>query len=89
LDLARQLKASGILKADWDPTKHPRLAGRKPRQRRWRIRARRRCAERFHSWRFECAAHTGSIYNSRAARSSGRSSLSVRDLASPGSATEY
>jgi hypothetical protein len=24
IELARQLKASGLLKADWDPTKHPR-----------------------------------------------------------------
>jgi hypothetical protein len=30
LDLARQLKASGLLKADWDPTKHPRWSAGSP-----------------------------------------------------------
>jgi hypothetical protein len=30
IELARQLKASGLLKADWDPTKHPRWPAGSP-----------------------------------------------------------
>ena len=30
IDLARSLKASGLLKADWDPTKHPRWPAGSP-----------------------------------------------------------
>jgi len=30
IDLARQLRASGLLKADWDPTKHPRWPAGSP-----------------------------------------------------------
>jgi hypothetical protein len=30
IDLARQLQASGLLKADWDPTKHPRWPAGSP-----------------------------------------------------------
>ncbi len=30
IDLARQLQASGLLKADWDPAKHPRWPARSP-----------------------------------------------------------
>jgi hypothetical protein len=89
VDLARQLQASGLLKAGWDPTKHPPLAGRKPRRRRWRVRTRRQYIGRVHSWRFECATHAGPTYNSRTARCSRRNSISVRDIASAGSAAEY
>jgi hypothetical protein len=30
IDLARQLRGSGLLKADWDPAKHPRWPARSP-----------------------------------------------------------
>jgi len=30
VDLARRLRASGLLKADWDPAKHPRWPGKSP-----------------------------------------------------------
>jgi len=82
VDLARQLRASGLLKADWDPFKHPRWpAGRHRR----RIRAAGRCRRRFGDRGSECTGHPRTIHSSSPTRLGGPTrsavSLAVRNRA--------
>jgi hypothetical protein len=89
IDLARQLQASGLLKADWDPAKHPRWPAGSPGAIGGEFAPARQCgARRFRGWGARCTDHTGADSVPHAVRASGWNSFSVGNPASA-SHSEY